>query len=370
MESRNGELELRSLRHDLRAPIANVIALAELSMNALEHEENQAQILPYLSKILLAAKELAQMTGEAEETQGVKRFTALDLAQTLGATIGEAAEKKNQLLRIDVSGLGPGAMLGDRAALMRALSNLLSNAVKYTPAGGHIRLTARRTQSGEAEFIVEDDGMGMDEAFMETMFEPYARAQEARERAIPGQGLGLSIVRRMTQRLGGRISAESRKGGGTAFTLCVPLAMEETEKMLAGRCFLLAEDNDLSAEIAGAILREQGAKVCRAADGRQAAARLAQSAQGAFDAVLMDMHMPVMDGCAAAKAIRASAHEDAKRIPILALTAGGSAQDAEEAIAAGMDACLKKPLDIGELCAAMRLSAQQGRRNTPSPERR
>ena len=140
--------------------------------------------------------------------------------------------------------------------------------------------------------------------------------------------------------------------------------------MLAGRCFLLAEDNDLSAEIAGAILREQGAKVCRAADGRQAAARLAQSAQGAFDAVLMDMHMPVMDGCAAAKAIRASAHEDAKRIPILALTAGGSAQDAEEAIAAGMDACLKKPLDIGELCAAMRLSAQQGRRNTPSPERR
>ena len=93
MESRNGELELRSLRHDLRAPIANVIALAELSMNALEHEENQAQILPYLSKILLAAKELAQMTGEAEETQGVKRFTALDLAQTLCATIGEAAEK-------------------------------------------------------------------------------------------------------------------------------------------------------------------------------------------------------------------------------------------------------------------------------------
>ena len=368
MESRTGDIELRSLRHDLRAPIANVIALAELSMNALEREEDQAQILPYLSRILLAAKELAQMTGEAEETEGARRFTALEIARTLGATIGEAAAKKNQLLRIDVSALGPGVMLGDRAALMRALTNLLSNAVKYTPAGGHICLTARRTQGGETEFVVADDGMGMDEAFMKTMFEPYARAQEAREKAIPGQGLGLSIVRRMTQRLGGKISAKSRQGGGTAFTLCVPLAMEETEKMLAGRCFLLAEDNDLSAEIAGAILREQGARVCRAADGRQALELLCESPSGAFDAVLMDMHMPEMDGCAAAKAIRGSGRGG--QIPILALTAGGDGQDRAAASAAGMDACLKKPLNVGELCAAMRLSAKQGRRNMPTPERR
>ncbi len=358
MESRNGELELRSLRHDLRAPIANVIALAELSMHALEHEENQAQILPYLSRILLAARELAQMTAEADEEGKAQRFTAFDLAQTLGATIGEAAAKKNQLLRIDVSGLGSGAMEGDRAALVRALSNLLSNAVKYTPAGGHIRLTARQTPEGCAEFVVTDDGMGMDAEFMQRLFEPYARAKEAQEKGIPGQGLGLSIVRRMVRRLGGEICAKSEPGKGTTFTLRAPLKREEEGKRLAGMHFLLAEDNDLSAEIAMAILNAQGAKVRRAEDGKEAAALFLSSCGGTYDAVLMDMRMPGMDGCAAARMIRQSAREDAKRIPILALTAGGGRKDEEEAMAAGMDGCLAKPLNVGELCRKIRMPSK------------
>lgn len=349
-------MDMRALKHDLRAPIANVIALAQLSMSELTDGAAQEKIMPYLSRILAAAQELQLMTGDAAQGEGkAARFTALHIAQTLGATLGAQAAQKNQLLRIDVSALGGGTLRGERTALMRILTNLLGNAVKYTPAGGRVSLTARRIDAAQAEFTVEDDGMGMKPEFMARMFEPFERAPEVMGGEIAGCGLGLSIVRRLTAQLGGHIEAKSEWGKGTAFTLRVPLKAEDGEqKALEGMRFLLAEDNDLSAEIAQVILEEKGASVCRAADGTQAVKRFASLPEGTFDAILLDMRMPELGGCGAAEAIRKMARADAGRIPILALTAGGDTQDEREALAAGMNGCLKKPLDVQALQLAIK----------------
>ena len=361
-------MDMRALKHDLRAPIANVIALAQLSMSELTDGAAQEKILPYLNRILVAAQELQLLTGDAAQSEGkTTRFTALDIAQTLGATLGAQAAQKNQLLRIDVSALGGGMLRGERTALMRILTNLLGNAVKYTPAGGRISLTAKRIDAAQAEFTVEDDGMGMKKEFMARMFEPFERAPEVEGGEIAGCGLGLSIVRRLTAQLGGSIEAKSEWGKGTAFTLRVPLEAEAgAEKALKGMRFLLAEDNDLCAEIEQEILRSRGAQVCRAADGAQAVGLFAARGEGAFHAILLDMRMPQLDGCTAAKKIRALSRADAGRIPILALTAGGDARDEEDALAAGMNGCLAKPLDaerLGELIL-------RGERGNTAPQAR
>ncbi len=356
MENRNEEMNMRALRHDLRTPIANVIALAQLSMNMLEHEETQESILPYLSKIILAAQQLQQLTGEeaGDEAKREERFTALEIAQALGTAIGAQAAQKNQILRMDVSGMGGGMMIGRRTALLRILTNLLGNAVKYTPCGGRISLTARRTDAGNAEFVIEDNGMGMKREFMARMFEPFARAPEVDGGEIEGCGLGLSIVRRLTAELGGSIQAASEWGKGTTFTLRLPLPAEQkTDAVLYGKCFLLAEDNELSAEIVQEILAGKGASVRRAGDGEQAVRLFESLPTGTFDAILMDMHMPHLGGCAAAEAIRSYARADAEKIPIFALTAGEDARDECEALAAGMNACLRKPLNVARLCAVI-----------------
>ncbi len=367
MENRM-EGTLRAFSHDMRAPLENVIALVTLSLERLKEEARGGaeSVVPYLRKILVAARDMEMMTDDLLTQEGESRegrFTAQELAESVSAAVGEQAAQRRQLLHIDVSGLGEAAMIGDGAALKRILTNLMSNAVKYTQDEGRISLIARGERTGcgamEAEFIVEDNGMGMDAAFMARMYEPLARSRQALDSAIPGHGLGLASVKRLTERMHAAIDAQSEPGRGTRFTLRVPLGVEETQaeeqgEELAGKRILLAEDNDLSAEIAQAILEGKGASVRRAADGEQAVKLFASLPAGTFDAILLDMRMPVLGGCGAAGAIRAMARADARRIPILALTAGGDAQDEREAIAAGMNGCLKKPLDVQALRLAIK----------------
>ena len=359
-----GEMQrtLRAFSHDMRTPLSSVIALAQLSLGKLGAEQGgEAAVGECLRKILVAARDMEMMADEliAGEGARMESFTAEELSQSVSAAIEGRAEQKEQLLHIDVSSLGERALTGDRATLRRTLINLMSNAVKYTPEGGRVSLTARivhRKRAGlEAEFVVEDNGVGMDEPFMAQMYEPLARSRQALEGGVPGHGLGLTIVKRLVERMNGTILVKSAPGQGTRFTLRVPLqsAVPETGAALNGMRFLLAEDNDLCAEIAQEILGGGGASVRRAADGAQAVHLFESLPAGTFDAILLDMQMPQMGGCVAAETIRALARADAVRIPILALTAGGDAQDEREAIAAGMNACLKKPLDIVMLRDAM-----------------
>lgn len=363
-----------ALAHDMRTPLENVIALAQMSLDRMEEDAQKETLRPYLRSILTAAKDLELLTMDLlfpEQDVLVERFTARELAISIGEMVNARAKAKQLAVRIDVSGLGEMPLEGDRTALLRILSNLMSNAVKYTPTGGRVSLTARIAHRGregilDGEFIIEDTGIGMDEAFVARMYEPFLRSQEALERRIPGQGLGLAIVQRLTARMKGTIAVKSQPGKGTRFCVHVPLRctpgeIRHTDESvaLAGRVFLLAEDNDLSARIAQELLVRRGASVQRAVDGAQAVRLFRSSSVGTFDAILMDMWMPRMGGCMAAEEIRAMARADAERIPILALTASADQQDERMAKAAGMDACLHKPLDTGKLSAALQCTAEK-----------
>ena len=380
-------LALAALSHDLRTPVTSMIALTQL---ALEAQRQGQGVEGCLMQILAAARTLEAITGDLMAAQAraerMERVPGAALAAALEAVVLPQAEKKGQHLCIDMGDLARETMLCDRAGLARALLNLLTNAVKYTPEGGHIRLTARVQEGSEpmemtAVFAVEDDGMGMKPEFLEQMYEPHTRAQESAE--IPGTGMGLMIVRTLVTRMGGTIDVCSRWGEGTCFTVRVPMRREgeavhaqeaavlvplhpdakrRQSGLLDGLHILLAEDNDLCAGIAVCLMEREGASVQRAANGREAASMFAHSAPGGFDAIVMDMRMPEMDGCDAARAVRAMDRPDAATVPIVCLTAGTDAADVQQARQAGMDTCLRKPLETRALAQA--LSAQTHREDS------
>ena len=375
-------LALAELSHDLRTPVTSMIALTQL---ALEAQRQGQGVEGCLMQILAAARTLEAITGDLTaaqaRTERAERVPGAALAAALEAVVLPQAEAKGQHLCIDMGALAGETMLCDRAGLARALLNLLTNAVKYTPEGGHIRLTAQAEAGAEPEevtavFAVEDDGMGMKTEFLERMYEPRARAQESAQ--IPGTGMGLTIVRTLVTRMGGSIDVRSRWGEGTCFTVRVPMRRErETAQetavlmpmradakrthagLLGGLHILLAEDNDLCAGIAVCLMEREGASVQRAANGREAASMFAHSAPGGFDAIVMDMRMPEMDGCDAARAVRAMNRPDAATVPIVCLTAGSDAADMQQARQAGMDACLRKPLETRALAQALSAQARQ-----------
>lgn len=370
-------LALAALSHDLRTPVTSMIALTQL---ALEAQRQGQSVEDCLRQILAAARTLeaitSDLTAPQARTERTERVQGAALAAALEAVVLTQAEKKGQHLCIDLGALAGETMLCDRAGLARALLNLLTNAVKYTPEGGHIRLTAHADAGAEPEeltavFTVEDDGMGMKPEFLKRMYEPHARAQESAQ--IPGTGMGLTIVRALVTRMGGAIDVHSRWGEGTCFTVRVPVRREREAAILMpmhtdtgrkrtglldGLHILLAEDNDLCAGIAVCLMEREGASVQRAANGREAASMFAHSAPGGFDAIVMDMRMPEMDGCDAARAVRAMDRPDAATVPIVCLSAGSDAADVQRARQAGMDACLRKPLETRALAQA--LSAQEG----------
>ena len=380
-------LALAALSHDLRTPVTSMIALTQL---ALEAQRQGQGVEGCLMQILAAARTLEAITGDLTAAQAraerAERVPGAALAAALEAVVLPQAEKKGQHLCIDMGDLARETMLCDRAGMARALLNLLTNAVKYTPEGGHIRLTACVQEGSEpmemkAVFAVEDDGMGMKPEFLEQMYEPHTRAQESAE--IPGTGMGLTIVRTLVTRMGGTIDVRSRWGEGTCFTVRVPMRREgeavhgqeaavlvplcpdakrRQSGLLDGLHILLAEDNDLCAGIAVCLMEREGASVQRAVNGREAASMFAHSAPGGFDAIVMDMRMPEMDGCDAARAVRAMDRPDAATVPIVCLTAGTDAADVQQARQAGMDTCLRKPLETRALAQA--LSAQTHREDS------
>lgn len=359
-------LALAAIGHDLRTPVTSVIALTQLALDAQRRGQG---VEDCLMQILAAARTLDSIAGDltAACTQDTRQetFSGDSLAQALRALAGPPAQARGQRLTIDLQGLGEGGLLGDRAGLERVLLNLLTNAVKYTPEGGSIRLTAQAEPDAPADiqacFVVEDNGMGMKPEFVSRMFQPYVRAPESE--GTPGSGLGMTIAKRLVDRMGGCIDVQSRWGKGTRFTVRVPLERTAErpgersavpEKPLKGEHILLAEDNALCAQIAVRLLGHAGAQVACAQNGQEAVRRFASVPPGRFSVVLLDLRMPVLDGFGAARAIRALPRADAADVPILALTAGAAQEDEAQARRAGMDACLKKPLEAAVLARKLR----------------
>ncbi len=246
--------------------------------------------------------------------------------------------------------------------MKRVMMNFLSNAVKYNRENGHIYLSCMEIPSEQPEmttmeFVCRDTGIGMTEEFQKHIFEPFAQEHTEAAQSLPEQDWEWPIARKLVEKMGGTITFESEKGVGTTFVIRVPFKIDPdadkreeqkdvSEKSIKGLHILLAEDNELNMEIAEFMLQNEGADVIKAWNGQEAVELFRKSEPGEFDVILMDIMMPVMNGYEATKMIRSLDREDAKEVPIIAMTANAFAEDRIRAKAAGMDEHVAKPVDV------------------------
>ena len=265
-------------------------------------------------------------------------------------------------------------MLTDSVRLREILVNILGNAVKFTKDGGHIQLQEEILPSHNAgeilvQYTITDTGVGMSKEFMEHLFDEFTQESRDARTLYSGSGLGMAITKRYVEMMGGSIQVDSKKGQGTTFVVGIPMEVTKVPKQailgeveefsLEGVHVLLAEDNDLNAEIAMLQLEKQGMVVKRVENGQEAVETFADQPAGSFDVILMDIMMPLMNGYEATKAIRSmESRPDAAKIPIIAMTANAFAEDVEAAHAAGMDAHLAKPIDMKEVLQTLRRCLQ------------
>ena len=253
-------------------------------------------------------------------------------------------------------------LIGSPRYVKRVMMNILSNAVKYNRENGHIYISCIENPSEQPEmttmeFVCRDTGTGMSEEFQKHVFEPFAQEHTGSRTKFAGTGLGMPIAKKLVEKMGGTITFESEKGAGTTFVIRVPFRIdtdrdskvetgEKTEASIRGLHVLLAEDNELNMEIAEFLLQNEGADVTRAWNGQEVVEIFKKSRSGEFDVILMDIMMPVMNGYEATKRIRSMDREDAKTIPIIAMTANAFTEDRLKAKKAGMNEHIAKPVDV------------------------
>ena len=248
---------------------------------------------------------------------------------------------------------------GSPVHLRQIFLNIYGNCIKYNHIGGSIVTTSDYTETDDGvvmyEWTITDTGIGMSKEYKEHIFEPFSQERQYIGSAHHGIGLGMSIVKGLIEKMGGSIEVESEEGVGSTFIIKIPFKIASTpdkvnkqtsELKIDGLNLLLVEDNELNAEIAETLLSDEGAAVTVAKDGSQAVNIFKEKPEGSFDAILMDIMMPVMDGLTATKKIRTLNHPDAKKIPIIAMTANAFKEDKEKCLAAGMNAHLAKPIEI------------------------
>ena len=363
---------LSNMSHDMRTPMNAIIGYAAL----LDRDASQPdKVRTYSSKIAASGRNLLDMINNVLDMSKIEsgqsalntaQFSMKELLEELEAAVQPQALEKRQSLEVRSCSLKEERFLGDKLRLSQILLNLLSNAVKYTPKGGHIELSILELPETSGEyahlcFQVRDDGVGISPEYLTHIFDPFTRENNTTASGILGIGLGLTITRNLVEQMGGTIRAESTQGQGSTFRVELELRYAaqpvQTEapaprpgaKGLDGRRVLAAEDNDINAEILEALLSCEGVACERTFNGQEALERFRQSRPGYYDAVLMDIQMPVMNGYDCARAIRALDRPDAKTIPIVAMTANAFAEDVHSSMGAGMNAHLAKPVDMEKL---------------------
>ena len=270
--------------------------------------------------------------------------------------------EKQQEFKVNIFNVRNEHVITDGDRLQQVFMNLLSNAIKYTPEGGKISLTINELKSelptkGNYEFIFTDNGIGMPDEYMQHIFEPFAQEHAGSRTKFAGTGLGMPIAKNLVEKMGGTITFESAEGIGTTFVIRVPFKIDldadkreeskdVSEKSIKGMHVLLAEDNELNMEIAEFLLQNEGAEVTKAWNGQEIVELFRKSESGEFDVILMDIMMPIINGYEAAKRIRSLDREDAKKIPIIAMTANAFTEDRIRAKEAGMDEHVAKPIDV------------------------
>ncbi|MCB6345497.1 hybrid sensor histidine kinase/response regulator [Enterocloster lavalensis] len=363
---------MNKVSHDIRTPLTAVIGLNDLLLHNADKPDIVADCArkakksgEYLVSIINDVLDLSRI----ESGKLRLSHTAFDMKELLDTVVQlevYPASEKALTFRLDCpENIHPG-FFGDAVRIKQCLINLTSNAIKFTPEQGTVTLTYREQMEDDrytrVYFVVEDTGIGMSEGFMKQMFHPFEQEQSSLTSAHVGSGLGLAIVHSLVTLMNGTIHAESKINQGSRFVIELPLERtelseaepenERTDELpayLLGKRILLAEDNEINREIVAELLTGLGFVVDGAANGAEALERFKQSSMGYYSIILMDIQMPVMNGLEAVAAIRKSAHMDAQRIPIIALSANAFEEDVEKSLANGMQAHISKPVDINTI---------------------
>lgn len=369
---------LFNMSHDIRTPMNAIIGFTDL---ALKEQDTPKQVRSDLEKIRISSNHLLAIINDVLEMSRIENSKIElseepcdlpELVAEVETIIRVTAEEKQQAFTADLSGVRHTNVLCDPLRVKEILVNLLSNAVKFTPEHGSISLSiAEKTSenSGMADYQihVRDNGIGMSREFLQKVFLPFERERSSTVSGIPGTGLGLSITKRFVELMGGTIQVESEEHHGTEFFVTLPLkqntqaekpslpqeSMDTATLDFTGKRLLLVEDNELNREIEATVLTEAGFVVDEAEDGSVAVEKMRNAAAGFYDAILMDIQMPVMDGYAATKAIRSLKNKEVANTPIIAVSANAYDEDVRSSLAVGMNGHIAKPITAEKLLAAI-----------------
>ena len=359
---------LQRMSHDIRTPINGICGLVNMADHYADDMEKQTE---YRTKVKEASNLLLELVNDVLDMSKLESgeivleeipFNLSKISREVLVVIEQMAAEQNIRIVWEKKEITHRDFIGSPGYVKRVMMNILSNAVKYNRENGYIYISCIEIPSEQSgmttmEFVCRDTGIGMADEFQEHIFEPFAQEYTGSRTKFAGTGLGMAIAKNLVEKMGGTISFESEEGAGTTFVIRVPFRIdtdrdskvetgEKTEASIRGLHILLAEDNDLNMEIAEFMLQNEGVEVTKAWDGQEAVELFRKSEPGEFDVILMDIMMPVMNGYEAAKMIRSMDREDAKAIPIIAMTANAFAEDRIRAKEAGMDEHVAKPVDV------------------------
>ena len=358
---------LQRMSHDIRTPINGICGMINVADHYADNMEKQTECRAKIKKtshlLLELINEVLDMSKLESDEVVLEEipFNLNSISEEILGVIEHMAAEQNIRIIWEKKEVTHWNLIGSPVHVKRILMNILSNAVKYNKENGYVYISCREIPSKQTamttlEFVCRDTGIGMAEAFQKRIFEPFAQEHAGSRTKFAGTGLGMPITKKLVEKMGGTISFESKEGTGTTFVIRIPFQIdadmkdrneteEKTETSIQGLHVLLTEDNELNMEIAEFVLQNEGAVVTKAWNGQKAVDIFRKNRPGEFDVILMDIMMPVMNGYEAAKLIRSLDREDAKVIPIIAMTANAFTEDRLRAKEAGMDEHIAKPVD-------------------------
>ena len=360
---------LQRMSHDIRTPINGIRGMVNMADHYADDIEKQKE---YRTKVKEASNLLLELVNDVLDMSKLESgeivleevpFNLSSISEEVLVVIEQMAAEQNIRIMWEKKEIIHRNFIGSPGYVKRVMMNILSNAVKYNRENGHVYISCMEIPSEQPEmtmmeFVCRDTGVGMADEFQKHIFEPFAQEHAGSRTKFAGTGLGMPITKKLVEKMGGTITFESKKGIGTTFVIRIPFKIdmdsdkgkEQTdvsdEESIKGLHILLTEDNELNMEIAEFMLQNEGADVEKAWNGQEAVELFKKSEPGEFDVILMDIMMPVMNGYEAAKMIRSLEREDAKKVPIIAMTANAFTEDKIRAKEAGMDEHVAKPVDV------------------------